>query len=67
MKEKLYIVVFEQEKVGETTFYDVNGNPHDRCIVSCIMDGKASRSVRERVQKRLTDSSKIKIIQISGS
>lgn len=67
MKEKLYVVVFGDEKAGGLNFCDIDGNPHARCNVSCIMDGKASRSVRERVQKRLADSSKINIIQISGS
>lgn len=66
MKEKLYVVVFGDEKAGGLHFCDIDGNPHDRCNVSCIMDGKASRSVRERVQKRLVAPAEIKIIQISG-
>ena len=66
MKEKLYVVVFGDEKAGGLNFCDIDGNPHARCNVSCIMDTKASRSVKERVKTRLADSSKIKIIQISG-
>ena len=67
MKEKLYVVVFGDEKAGGLNFCDIDGNPHARCNVSCIMDAKASRSVKERVKTRLADSSKINIIQISGS
>ena len=66
MKEKLYIVVFGDEKAGGLNFLDIDGNPHARCNVSCIMDAKASRSVKERVKTRLVAPAKIKIIQISG-
>lgn len=66
MKEKLYVVVFGDEKAGGLHFCDIDGNPHDRCNVSCIMDAKASRLIKERLKQRLVAPAKIKIIQISG-
>ena len=66
MKEKLYVVVFGDEKAGGLNFCDIDGNPHARCNVSCIMDGKASRLIKKRLKQRLVAPAKIKIIQISG-